>query len=64
MGSFALAGGLAHPNDSVTPLQVMGLMVAENICGGATRDLWNVNPDYEAYQAASVSEMAREGVST
>jgi protoporphyrinogen oxidase len=42
---------------------LMGLMVAENICGGATHDLWNVNTDYEAYQEASVSEMAREGVS-
>jgi hypothetical protein len=41
----------------------MGLLVADNICGGATHDLWNVNTDYEVYQEASVSEMAREGVS-
>jgi hypothetical protein len=41
----------------------MGLLVADNICGGATHDRWNVNTDYEAYQEASVSELAREGVS-
>jgi protoporphyrinogen oxidase len=40
---------------------LMGLMVAENICGNAKHDLWNVNTDYESYQEASVSEMAPEG---
>jgi len=39
---------------------LMGLMVADNICGDGAHDLWNVNTDYEAYQEASVSKMARE----
>jgi hypothetical protein len=39
----------------------MGLMVADNICARATHDLWSVNTDYEAYQEASVSEIALEG---
>lgn len=41
---------------------LMGLMVADNICGDGAHDLWNVNTDYEAYQEASVSKMVREEV--
>jgi len=41
---------------------LMGLMVADNICGDGAHDLWNVNTDYEAYQEASVSKMVREKV--
>jgi len=37
---------------------LMGLMAAENICGDASHDLWNVNTDYEAYQEASESGIA------
>ena len=28
----------------------MGLLVAENICAGATHDLWAVNADDDSYQ--------------
>ena len=29
---------------------LMGLMVADNICGDAAHDLWSVNSDYDSYQ--------------
>lgn len=29
---------------------LMGLLVADNICGGARHDLWSVNTDYDSYQ--------------
>lgn len=34
---------------------LMGLLVAENICGGASHDLWSVNTDYDSYQEAADS---------
>jgi protoporphyrinogen oxidase len=32
---------------------LMGLLVAENICGGGAHDLWSVNADYDSYQEAA-----------
>jgi len=29
---------------------LMGILAAENICGGKTHDLWSINTDYESYQ--------------
>ena len=29
---------------------LMGMLVAENICNGATHNLWDVNTDYDSYQ--------------
>jgi protoporphyrinogen oxidase len=33
---------------------LMGLLVADNICNGATHNLWDVNTDYDSYQEAAV----------
>jgi len=33
---------------------LMGLLVADNICNGATHNLWEVNTDYDSYQEAAV----------
>jgi protoporphyrinogen oxidase len=32
---------------------LMGILAAENICGGAQHDLWSVNTDYDNYQESA-----------
>jgi hypothetical protein len=38
---------------------LMGLLVAENICSGAHHNLWDVNTDYDSYQEASATDGLR-----
>jgi protoporphyrinogen oxidase len=35
---------------------LMGLLVAENICGGESHDLWAINTDYDNYQESGAAQ--------